>query len=208
METVSLSTPSARAVLPSGFRWVRLGAPVQPNKTPLLGLSDDPALDSEGIGEVRRRTGYEEFGGQIAGVLAAAEQAAEQIRAEAELEAERVRAEADSYANDVRHAVDSYAQQQRREAEGDARDTLASAQAEARAMREAAQAMAGQLEAEARRAREGLSDEARALEERRKRALDDLRDISSTLQDLLAGSGDANGRDEASVSSLSLRRRR
>ena len=75
-------------------------------------------------------------------------------------------------------------------------------------MREAAQAMAGQLEAEARRAREGLSDETRALEERRKRALDDLRDVAATLQDLLAGAGDVNEREGASVSALSLRRRR
>ncbi len=174
---------------------------MQPSKTPVLGPSDPSAA-------VRPRSGYDEFGGQIASVLAAAEQAAEQIRADAELEAERIRAEADAYSNDVRHAVDSYAQKQRREAEGDARDALASAQAEARAMREAAQAMAGQLEEEARRARQGLSDETRALEERRQRALDDLRDIAGTLQDLLAGTGEANGREEASVSALSLRRRR
>ena len=178
---------------------------MNPKNAPVLG---DAAVEPEiGAGDripVPSRSGYDEFGDRVAGVLAAAEQAAEQIRKDAELEIERLREEADQYALDVRNAVDSYAQKHRREAEAEIRDMLESAQAEARAMREAAQAMAGQLQEEARRAREGLSNDTRALEDRRTRALDDLRDIAATLQDLVADTGDTNGRGDAST----LRRRR
>jgi hypothetical protein len=181
---------------------------VHPKNVSVLGRSGDAASESEqraGDSPAAPEPGrYDEVGGRVAGVLAAAEQAAEQIRADAEREAERVRTEADQYASDVRNAVDSYAQKQRRDAEVDARETLEAAQAEARAMREAAQAMAGQLEAEARRRRAGLSDDTRALEDRRSRALDDLREIAGTLRDLVDGVESA----ESAPAALPLLRRR
>ncbi len=205
METLSLSGPPARfdAAEAPAMEYTR--RPVNPKNAPVLGSAAVESESRAGDGSaVRGRSDYDDFGDRVAGVLAAAEQAAAQIREDAALEAERLRVEADQYAADVRNAVDSYAQKHRRDAEGEVRETLASAQAEARAMREAAQAMAGQLEEEARRAREGLLSETRALEDRRGRALDDLRDIAATLQDLVVGSADTSGRADAST----LRRQR
>lgn len=143
----------------------------------------------------------------VAGVLRAAEEAAEKIRADARTqaldiveraqgeadtriaeltrEAVRTRTEADDYAHDVRAAVDGYGTQQRREAEEDARQILADAEEQARATREAAEEMSQRIQGEVQGRHEHLRDEVRALEERRSRALDDLRDLAAQLADLL-----------------------
>jgi chromosome segregation ATPase len=150
--------------------------------------------------------GYTDVGEAVAGVLRAAEEAAEKIRAEARTqaieiveaargdattridelthEAERTRHDAEEYANDIRQAVESYGSQQRREAEGEARRILADAEEQARATREAAQAMAGQIEGEARLRHERLRDEIRSLEERRQRVLVGLRELAAELNEL------------------------
>jgi F0F1-type ATP synthase membrane subunit b/b' len=151
--------------------------------------------------------GYADVGDAVAGVLRAAEEAAEKIRAEAHTqaldvveraqgeaatriaeltrEAERTRVDADDYSHDIRAAVDSYGTQRRRESEEEARQILADAQEQARATREAAQEMALQIEGDARARTERLREEARSLEERRNRVLDDLRDLAVQLQDLV-----------------------
>jgi F0F1-type ATP synthase membrane subunit b/b' len=153
--------------------------------------------------------GYGDVGDAVAGVLRAAEEAAEKMRGEARTqaleiveraqgeastriaeltrEAERTRTEADDYANDIRAAVDSYGTQQRREAEEEARQILADAEEQARATREAAQEMAHQMQGEAQGRHESLRDEIRSLEERRSRVLDDLRDLAAQLADLVPG---------------------
>ena len=150
--------------------------------------------------------GYTDVGEAVAGVLRAAEEAAERIRAEARTqaveiveaargdattrideltrEAERTRHDADEYANDIRQAVESYGSQQRREADDEARRILAQAEQQARATREAAQEMAGRIEAEARQRNESLRDEIRSLEERRERVLVGLRELSAELNEL------------------------
>lgn len=150
--------------------------------------------------------GYTDVGETVAGVLRAAEEAAEKIRAEARAQAieivegaqgsastrideltrdaERSRQDADDYAKDIRQAVDSYGSQQRREAEEEARRIVADAEEQARAMREAAQEMAGQIEAEARRRHDGLREEIRSLEERRQRVLVGLRELAAQLNEL------------------------
>lgn len=152
---------------------------------------------------------YTDVGDSVAGVLRAAEEAAEKIRGEAKTqaleiveraqgeastriaeltrEAERTRSQADSYAHDIRAAVDSYGTQQRREAEEEARQILADAQEQARATREAAQEMAQQIQGETAGRHEHLREEIRSLEERRSRVVDDLRDLAAQLADLVPG---------------------
>ena len=165
---------------------------------------DDPIVSTEGVGRIEpvpapapapQAESYANLGEHVASVLRAAEDAAEQIKADAQLAAEevvqgaqRVRREAEEYAEDIRVAVESYANQQRREAEEEARRATAGAEAEARALREAAQEMARGLEGETERRREQLREDTRDLEDRRKRALDDLREIALGLQDVLSTS--------------------
>jgi len=177
----------------------------------VLGSEEPAPLAGEGVGRIEPaepgRTPYEDLGGRLAGVLQAAEEAAQQIRADAEVEASTIRASADEYAADVRQAVDAYGNQQRREAEADAARTVEAGLAEARAIREAAQAMARRLEDEARAHADGLRSETRGLEERRARAVEDLRDIAATLEDLLGGDRPAAA-PEPITSARSLRRRR
>jgi F0F1-type ATP synthase membrane subunit b/b' len=185
--------------------------------------------DSPGEETTNSRTDHGDTGTRVAGVLNAAEEAAETIRAEArrhadetlrqaktdasarvdELtrEAERVRAEADEYARDIRSAVDSYGTQARREAEEQARKLLADAEDEARAIREAAQEMANQIEEGARRRHESLVGEAKSLEERRQRVLDGLRDLAAQLQDALV-EPTSRDVDDSLAEALDVERRR
>ena len=175
----------------------------------MVGQDDTPPpLPDEGVVRVETtRSPYEDLGERVAGVLAAAEEAATRIHDEAQTEAERLRRQADEYAKDVRAAVESYAKEQRREAEERARATVAAADAEARAMREAAQALAARLEEEARRGTLKLREDTRALEDRRQRALDDLREIAATLQDLVAGGATARPGAPESLANARSRRR-
>jgi cell division septum initiation protein DivIVA len=150
--------------------------------------------------------GYTDVGEAVAGVLRAAEEAAEKIRKEARAqaieiveaargdatariveltrEAERTRHDADDYANDIRQAVESYGSRQRREADEEARKILAKAEGQARATREVAQEMAGRIEDEARLRGDRLRDEIRSLEERRERVLVGLRELAAELNEL------------------------
>jgi len=177
----------------------------------VLGSEEPAPLAGEGVGRIEPagpgRTPYEDLGGRVAGVLEAAEQAAEQMRGDAEVEAATIRASAEEYAADVRHAVDTYANQQRREAEAEASRTVEAGLAEARAMREAAQAMARRLEDEARARADALRADTRGLEERRARALEELRDIAATLGDLVGGDRPP-AEPEPIASARSFRRRR
>jgi len=184
---------------------------MRPRNVSVVGRDDDhEPLPNEGVVRVETtRSPHEDLGARVAGVLAAAEQAAAQIQTEAEGEAERLRREADEYAKDVRAAVEAYAKDQRREAEEQARRTIADADAEARAMREAAQAMAARLEEEARRGTLKLREDTRALEDRRQRALDELREIAATLQDLVRSGATARpGAPEPIANARSVRRSR
>ena len=178
---------------------------------PVLGRSDESAGREESVNPLaapaERTKAYTDVGDAIAGVLRAAEEAAEQIRADARSEAaaiverahedarariqeltkaaEQSRADAQEYANDIRGAVDRYGSQQRREAEEEARSIVAEAEDQARAIREAAQEMAGQIEGDTLRRNEQLRDETRSLEERRQRILDGLREMRDQLSELV-----------------------
>lgn len=139
---------------------------------------------------------YAEIGERVAGVLSAAEAAAEQIRADARLDAEeilraagedaeQVRREAMAYDGDTRAAVDTYAAERRREAEQEVQKQLADAETQARATREAAEQMALKIEQDGRLRGQALREESRAVEERLKKALVGLRRMTVQLEELV-----------------------
>ena len=140
--------------------------------------------------------GYAEIGERVAGVLSAAETAADQIRADARLDAdellrgakanaEQVRSEAAAYESDTREAVDGYATERRREAELQVEKQLADAETQARATREAAEQMALKIEEDGRLRGHALREESKAVEERLKKALAGLRRMTAQLEELV-----------------------
>jgi cell division septum initiation protein DivIVA len=140
--------------------------------------------------------GFTEIGERVAGVLRAAETAAEQIRTDAQAqaddllrgahaEAERVRNQARTYENDTRDAVDAYATEQRRIAEEQIGAQLSDAEAQARATREAAEEMARRIEEDARLRGQTLREESRAVEERLKKVQAGMRRMAAQLEELL-----------------------
>jgi hypothetical protein len=174
-------------------------------------------------------TSYADIGERVAGVLAAAEQAAAQITSDAEQqaagvrrqaeqtaasrvdqarqEADKVRADAERDVRDTREAVDSYAAQRRREAEEQSQRMLAEAEAEARAVREAAEQMASRIEATARRRQEALHEESRLVEARLHRALEGFRQMTTRLEELLETPEQPDA-EESLVQALDVERRR
>lgn len=148
---------------------------------------------------------YADIGERVAGVLAAAETAATQIREDARAsaeevlslareEAEALRRDAAAYDADTREAVEAYASNRRREIDEDVQRQLADSEAQARATRQAAEAMARQIEEEAKRRGQALRDESRAVEERLKKAAQGLRRMTAEIEELLgapAGDGES-----------------
>jgi cell division septum initiation protein DivIVA len=139
---------------------------------------------------------YADIGERVAGVLAAAETAATDIREDArgsaeEIlsiardEAEALRADAAAYDADTRAAVDSYASDRRREVDQAVERQLADSETQARATRQAAEAMARQVEEDARQRGQALRDESRAVEERLKKAAHGLRRMTNEIDELL-----------------------
>ena len=121
---------------------------------------------------------YADVGVRVAGVLNAAEEAAEQIRTDARRSAEDIRRQAEADARKL-------TSHRRREADEEARRVIAEAQAEAQAIKEAAQAGARQIEEAGLERQEQFRRYARTLEQRVERALDGLRDVTSQLQDVV-----------------------
>jgi len=151
-----------------------------------------PAADPGG------RTSYTDIGERVAGVLSAAEAAAEQIQEDARRgaeeilntarqDADKVLGEADTYNADTRAAVDSYASELRREAEQGAQKQLADGESQARATRQAAEAMARQIEEAGWKRGQALRDESKVVEERLKKALVGLRRMTMELEELVGG---------------------
>lgn len=156
---------------------------------------------------------YAEIGERVAGVLSAAEAAAEQIRADARLDAEdllrvakddaeQVRRVAMAYDSDTRAAVDTYATEQRREAEQQVQKQLADAEAQARATREAAEQMALKIEEDGRLRGEALREESRGVEERLKKALVGLRRMTVQLEELVGTPAPAQTEGESLADAL------
>ena len=141
---------------------------------------------------------YADIGERVAGVLAAAETAAHQIREDARSSAEEVlsiareeadalRRDASAYDADTRAAVDSYASDRRREVDQTVSKQLADSENQARATRQAAEAMARQIEEDAKRRGVALREESRAVEERLKKAAQGLRRMTAEIEELLGG---------------------
>jgi F0F1-type ATP synthase membrane subunit b/b' len=166
-----------------------------------------------------RRRSHSDLGDRVTGVLEAAEEVAEQIRADARGDAagirreaeeagaahlrevsgqlDRLRNEAQQYAEDVKQTGESYATQQRREAEAEAARLLSQAEAEARAVRETAEEMAKRIEHAAHERRERIDNETRGVEARLQRTVAGMRDVTRQLEDLLGQW--AEPRDEESL---------
>jgi hypothetical protein len=148
---------------------------------------------------------YADIGERVAGVLAAADSAAIQIRDDARAsaeevlsiardEAESLRRDAAAYDSDTRAAVESYASDRRREIDQEVEKQRADSEQQARATRQASEAMARQIEEDARRRGQALRDESRSVEERLKKAAQGLRRMTAEIEELLgapAGDGES-----------------
>jgi cell division septum initiation protein DivIVA len=163
----------------------------------MTGTHDDDLSAAAPASSSRPTGSYADIGERVAGVLAAAETAASQIRADAQgsadeilslarEEADALRQEAAAYDADTRAAVESYASDRRREVDQDVQRQLTDGESQARATRQAAEAMARQIEEDARRRGQALRDESRAVEERLKKAAQGLRRMTAEIEELLA----------------------
>lgn len=139
---------------------------------------------------------YADIGERVAGVLAAAEAAANQIREDARSEAEGIlgaarldadtlRQEAAAYDADTRAAVESYVSERRREAALEVEKHLAESEAQARATRHAAEAITRQIEYAERQRGEVFREVSEAVEDRLTEALLGFRRMTADVEGLL-----------------------
>jgi cell division septum initiation protein DivIVA len=169
-------------------------------------------------------------GRRVSAILAAAEEAAQQIRVDARSAADgmlrkaeedaearivelthtatEARREADEYARDMRMAVEAYAKKHRHEAEDEARQTTSEAESRAKSILESARERAEKIEQSARRHQEELRAETHRLEDRRRQALRGVRELMAVLEELLqdANQEPARARDESLDETLTDRR--
>ena len=122
-----------------------------------------------------RQDGYAEVGSRVASVLNAAEEAAEQIRADARRSADDIRRQAEIEAR-------RYANERRQQADFEARRVVAEAHVQAQSIVEAARATGRQLEEAGLAQQERFRIHTVALEKRVERALDGLRSVTNQLQ--------------------------
>jgi F0F1-type ATP synthase membrane subunit b/b' len=157
---------------------------------------------------------YDEVGDQVSAILAAAKQAAHQLRESARKDAERmrkeaenqatvsleqagrdaartrtegdhVRAEAEAYSKSTREAADRDAAETRRTIREEAEKLLTEAKHEANAIRHAARRRSDELRTEAMDRQQALIGEAGRSEARLQQLLDVFRAMTSQLEDLL-----------------------
>jgi hypothetical protein len=171
-----------------------------------------PAAEQGDAGEtVQHRSAppdVTQVGDRVAAVLRAAEEAAEQIRADAQAaaeqmrrqaeqeaearleesrkEAERVRTAADAESESTREAIQLYATNHRREAEEKAARLLSDAEMQARSAREAAEAMVQRIQESARSLEEEVREQERLVRGRMQRYLAGLRDVSGQIEAVLS----------------------
>lgn len=130
--------------------------------------------------------GYADLGDHVASILTAAEQAAEQIRADASREADELRR---TSRDDARSHVES----ERSRATDEAERLVSAALADARAIRDTARAAARRIAEEGQRRLHELRTDARALEGRFETAVEELHDLIGQLDDVVQ---DSIGRSE------------
>lgn len=125
--------------------------------------------------------GYADLGEHVASILTAAEEAAEQIRADATREAEELRASSNE---ESRSHVDA----ERRRATDEAERLVSAAVADARAIRDTARAAARRITEEGQRRLHELRTDARALEGRFETAVEQLNELMAQLDDVVQDS--------------------
>jgi hypothetical protein len=162
-----------------------------------------------------------DVGERVAGIVAAAEDAADKIRADAIAEASasreaierQARVRADQLLSDAerrRQEADAYADERRRQAEEQAEQLFADAEAQASAIRETAKETSKQIEFAALQRQAKIQEQARSFEERMQRALGSLRELigeATDLQDLLEGKPAAVADDQTLPGALDPRTR-
>jgi cell division septum initiation protein DivIVA len=171
---------------------------LEPEAAPDESGAEDPLVADASAGVVGER---------VSAILRAAEDAADEIRAEArglsdrllrktretaqvkitELtsEAEQLRREAEDYARDMRMAVEAYATKHRQDAEAEARRLTEGAEGQAKAILETAHARAQRIDEAARRQEETLRAESQRLEQRRRQALRSVGELMAMLEELV-----------------------
>lgn len=164
---------------------------------------------------------YAQVGEQVASVLGAAHQAAEEIRKTALEEAERIRdearedaasmseearraaertrresealrAEADEYSKEARESADRYVAMSRQQVEDEATEQRAEVERQAREMQRAAERRARTIETEALQRRKAIIEEGERSEARLEQLLGVFRGMTSQLEDVLQAEQDAN----------------
>jgi F0F1-type ATP synthase membrane subunit b/b' len=165
---------------------------------------------ADGQGSEAALGDFAAVGRQVATVLAAAQQAAEEIRQEATREGEHIRAEADAeagrvranasdvlrdaerqrseaekYVAETRAAADSYADEKQREAENEAEKIKARAEREGRAIIKAAERRGTEIEEVAQRRGEELDEESMKVEEWLRKVLSASQTVSEDLEGVL-----------------------
>jgi hypothetical protein len=178
--------------------------------------SEAPARKSDGPGG--HEGDYDEVSKGVAGILEAAEVAADEIRAQAveaaagirkaaedearvllakaEQEAAKVREAADQSTNERRAAFDAELEGRRKQVEEQAQRMLADARAQAGVLHEAAAERAKQVEQAARERQDALRAQAKPLEDNVQRAIETFRGLGVELESLLA---DVSGRANLSL---------
>jgi hypothetical protein len=137
-----------------------------------------PPVRDDVVREKPAPSDYMQFGDRVAAVLRAAEEAAEQIRADARAAAEQTTRRAEQDAT-------TRLEEARREAEAQAARLLSDAETQARASREAAEAMVQRIQESARSLEEELGEQERMIRGRMQRYLAALTDVSGRIEAVL-----------------------
>jgi cell division septum initiation protein DivIVA len=152
---------------------------------------------------------YDDVGAGVTAILQAAEEAADNIRADARKQAadliheaeeavaarlqaltrdaEKLRSDAEAEARDMRLAVEGYGTKRRRDADEEANRLLAEAEARAREIVDGAEERVRESNRAVAERGEALQAEVRSLELKRQKAVDALRRIVAHLEDALDG---------------------
>jgi hypothetical protein len=187
------------------------------NEPEQVEATDESSASDAPVSNVGASSDPTAVGEHVSAILRAAEEAAEEIRADArrlsdrllqqasetarakivELteEAERSHSEADEYARDMRMAVEAYAKKHRQDAEEAARELTDEAEARAKSILESAREAARQAEEDALRHQQALRAETQMLEERRRQALNGVRKLMTILEGLADEASDERSED-------------
>ncbi len=188
---------------------------------PVSETSKDRDVSKDGASPVDGSGGhegaYDDVGKGVAGILEAAEVAADKIRADAaeaaagirraaedeakvrlataEQDAAKLRSDAEASVKELQSAAEVELESRRKEAEAQAQSVLADAQLQALALQESAEEGVRHIHDAARAREEALRARIQPVEDNVRRALDELRGIGGELGELVADLG----QDDASL---------